>query len=91
VHARLPGQGLGGDGLSPGLKALQGLYKGLLGLPRRFRLTASRLVIRLRRVASKWLSSSSPSRGSTRTRAAGDSQLRSGLPVPDTGQTRVPR
>ena len=33
MHARLPGQGPGGDGLSPGLKALQGLYKGLLGLP----------------------------------------------------------
>jgi hypothetical protein len=36
-------------------------------------------------------SSSSPLRGSTRARAAGDSQLRSGLPVPDTGQTRVLR
>jgi hypothetical protein len=36
-------------------------------------------------------SSSSPSRGSTRARAAGESRDRSGLPVPDTGQTRVPR
>ncbi len=57
----------------------------------RFRLAASRLAIRLGRVASKWLSSSSPSRGSTRARAAGDRRDRSGLPVPDTGQTRVPR
>jgi len=36
-------------------------------------------------------SSSSPLRGSTRARAAGDRRDRSGLPVPDTGQTRVPR
>jgi hypothetical protein len=32
-----------------------------------------------------------PLRGSTRARAAGDRRDRSGLPVPDTGQTRVPR
>ncbi len=52
--------------------------------PRRFRLAASRPFLLA-------FSSSSPLRGSTRARAAGERRDRSGLPVPDTGQTRVPR
>ena len=64
-------------------------------LLRLLRLAASRLATRLGREALRprllASSTSSPLRGSTRARAAGDSRLRSGLPVPDTGQTRVPR
>ena len=79
-----PGKGGGETPLPPRLKPPQGFQKGLL------RLSPPPPVGRLEALPPGRFSLL-PLRGSTRARAAGERRERSGLPVPDTGQTRVPR
>jgi hypothetical protein len=69
--------------LPPRLKPPQGFQKGLLGL-------APPLPVGRLEAPPPGCFSLLPPRGSTRARAAGDSWLRSGLPVPDTGHTFAP-